>query len=94
MDSAGSKSVARVSDLCCFDLDLARGCDPGKLTVTASRASCEFLRDRKGFGGRDFGGSFSLRFPPPLKKFPGKKRGRPEEEDEEDDDEELPSLSC
>ena len=70
--------------------------DPGRLMDTAARvASCEFLRERK-----DFGGSFSLRFPPPLKKFPARKSGRPEEEEgeedeEEDDEEESPSLlSC
>ena len=71
-----------------------RMCDPGKLMVTASRvASCEFLLRS---GGRDdFGGSFSLRFPPPLKKFPGRKRGRPEEEDDEaEEEDEAPSLSC
>ena len=74
------------------------GSDPGKLMDTAARvASCEYLRRER----KDFGGSFSLRFPPPLKKFPGKKRGRPEEEgeeegdeEEEDDEEESPSLSC
>ena len=92
MDSAGSKSA---SDFC-LDLE-ERMCDPGKLMVTASRDSCEFLRDRKDFGGRDFGGSFSLRFPPPLKKFPGRKRGRPEEQEDdeaEEEDEAPPSLSC
>ena len=94
MDSAASKSASSGFVL----PDFERGCDPGRLMVTASlrAASCECLRDRKG-GGGDFGGSFSLRFPPPLKKFPGRKRGRPEEEEEddlEDDDEEDPSLFC
>ena len=93
MDSTGSKPVAAVSDCaCCLERRRVPG---GKLMVTASRASCEFLRDRN-----DFGESFSLRFPPPLKKFPGKKSGRPEEEEEEEDDddeddeddEEAPSI--
>ena len=90
IDSVASKSAVAESDL-----EESGTTDPGRLMDTAARvASCEFLRERK-----DFGGSFSLRFPPPLKKFPGRKSGRPEEEGEEereeDDEEESPSLlSC